>query len=261
MLRKMDRNGLLSIGAFGRLVGLSEKTLRRYAQIGLLPPARVDPATAYRWYSPDQLEEARLVALLRQLDMPVRRIREVLGAADAAERWHRIRSFLSEQWQSLAEKERVLARLHSMLTGETLPVRDLGPFEGLEEAALRELSDAFVAVSLPADVPLFEQGDSSDALFVLQSGSVRIVIRPPGVPHAEPLVVGVAREGSVVGEMGVLDGAPRSASIYTNEPSELLKLMRAAYQAIAAQYPEFEARLRAIGESRRLGPPGADKAP
>ena len=59
--------GLLTIGAFARASRLSPKALRLYDEIGLLPPARVDPATGYRCYAPAQLERARLVAWLRRL--------------------------------------------------------------------------------------------------------------------------------------------------------------------------------------------------
>ncbi|WP_156727194.1 MerR family transcriptional regulator [Streptomyces apocyni] len=83
-----DGTELLTIGAFARRARLSPKALRLYDRLGLLPPARVDEASGYRRYHTDQVERARLVALLRQLDMPLARISEVLTlpgpqAADA----------------------------------------------------------------------------------------------------------------------------------------------------------------------------------
>lgn len=68
---------LLTIGAFARASRLSPKALRLYDELGLLPPARVDPVNGYRHYAPAQLERARLVAWLRRLGMPLARIREV----------------------------------------------------------------------------------------------------------------------------------------------------------------------------------------
>ncbi len=78
---------LLTIGAFARASRLSPKALRLYDDLGLLPPARVDPVSGYRLYDPGQLEQARLVAHLRRLGMPLARIRVVcaLGPAAAAE--------------------------------------------------------------------------------------------------------------------------------------------------------------------------------
>lgn len=78
---------LLTIGAFAALTRLSPKALRLYAELGLLPPAHVDPVTGYRFYTPAQLESARLVAWLRRLGMPLALIRTVceLDPAEAAQ--------------------------------------------------------------------------------------------------------------------------------------------------------------------------------
>ena len=61
----------LSIGEFARVSGLTPKALRLYDELGLLPPADVDPRSGYRSYDPAQLGRARLVAWLRGLGMPL----------------------------------------------------------------------------------------------------------------------------------------------------------------------------------------------
>ena len=73
---------MLTSGDFARASRLSRKALRLYDELGLLSPLRVDPATGYRFYAPAQLEQARLVAWLRRLGMPLARIRKCLRAAD-----------------------------------------------------------------------------------------------------------------------------------------------------------------------------------
>ncbi|MFE3409717.1 MerR family transcriptional regulator [Streptomyces mirabilis] len=80
------RQELLTIGAFAARARLSPKALRLYDRLGLLAPAHVDEVSGYRYYRADQVERARLVALLRQLDMPLARIAEVVevGAAQGA---------------------------------------------------------------------------------------------------------------------------------------------------------------------------------
>ncbi|MEU9913472.1 MerR family transcriptional regulator [Streptomyces sp. NPDC051001] len=75
---------LLTIGAFAARARLSAKALRLYDRLGLLAPAQVDEASGYRYYRAGQVERARLVALLRQLDMPLARIAEVVEAGGAA---------------------------------------------------------------------------------------------------------------------------------------------------------------------------------
>jgi DNA-binding transcriptional MerR regulator len=71
---------LLSIGEFARQSRLSPKALRLYDELDILPPARTDPDNGYRWYDPSQLERARMVALLRQVGLPLEGVRQVLDA-------------------------------------------------------------------------------------------------------------------------------------------------------------------------------------
>jgi DNA-binding transcriptional MerR regulator len=76
---------LLSIGRFGRRSGLSIGALRHYHELGLLVPAQFDPDSSYRQYAVDQLEDATLIARLRELDLGLAEIRVILHAS-AAER-------------------------------------------------------------------------------------------------------------------------------------------------------------------------------
>jgi DNA-binding transcriptional MerR regulator len=86
----------ISIGEFARRSRLSVKALRLYDELGVLNPARVDSDSGYRYYDDAQLDTARLVAMLRQLDMPLAAIRELLAVdpIDAAER-------IAAHWQQV----------------------------------------------------------------------------------------------------------------------------------------------------------------
>src|SRR5919199_3233571 len=72
----------LNIGAFARKSRLSMRALRLYEQRGVLKPVRVDPHNGYRWYAERQLAVARLVGLLRSLDMPLAQVADVISALD-----------------------------------------------------------------------------------------------------------------------------------------------------------------------------------
>ncbi|MEU6978699.1 MerR family transcriptional regulator [Streptomyces sp. NPDC046371] len=80
----MDTTKLLPIGQFAQAVGLTVTALRHYDTTGVLPPAHVDPDTGYRWYRRDQVRTAQLIRGLRQAEVPVERVRELVGA-DAVE--------------------------------------------------------------------------------------------------------------------------------------------------------------------------------
>jgi len=71
---------LLSIGAFANMTRLSIKALRLYDQLGLLQPRHVDPQTSYRFYGVDQLSRARMIRDMREMDIPLATIRQVLAA-------------------------------------------------------------------------------------------------------------------------------------------------------------------------------------
>ena len=78
----MPDNPLLRIGPFATASSLSIKALRAYHEAGLLVPADVDPNTGYRSYSVAQLTDAAIIRRLRQLDVPLESIRQVLEARD-----------------------------------------------------------------------------------------------------------------------------------------------------------------------------------
>jgi DNA-binding transcriptional MerR regulator len=84
----------IGIGEFARRSRLSLKALRLYDERGVLVPSRVDRASGYRYYGTAQLDQARLVVMLRQLRLPLAAIRELLACdpADAAKR-------IAEHWR------------------------------------------------------------------------------------------------------------------------------------------------------------------
>jgi DNA-binding transcriptional MerR regulator len=106
----------MTIGSLSRQSRLSLKALRLYHELGLLRPAEVDDSTGYRYYRLDQVRLARLIGLLRQLGMPLDRIREVLEAPEA-QRAEEIRSYWREVEGSMAVRLRLVSYLESYLEG------------------------------------------------------------------------------------------------------------------------------------------------
>ncbi|HEX5566341.1 MAG TPA: MerR family transcriptional regulator, partial [Streptomyces sp.] len=78
-------NEMRSIGRMAWDSGLSVSALRFYDRAGVLVPDWVDPASGYRWYAPEQLGEARLLARLRRAGMPLADIRLVLAGWSGAD--------------------------------------------------------------------------------------------------------------------------------------------------------------------------------
>jgi len=84
----------ITIGEFARQSRLSLKALRLYDKRGVLVPSRVDHASGYRYYDTAQLDQARLVVMLRELQLPLKAVKELLACdpADAAKR-------IAEHWR------------------------------------------------------------------------------------------------------------------------------------------------------------------
>ena len=113
----------MTSGAFARASGLSRKALRLYDELGLLRPAEVDPDSQYRRYDPAQLGQARLVAWLRRLGMPLASIRAVStlppaqAATELAAYWERIEA-------ETAARRELAAFLIGYLSGRDNVMRD-----------------------------------------------------------------------------------------------------------------------------------------
>ena len=108
---------LLPIGRFSEICRLSIPALRHYDELGLLPPAAVDPDTGYRYYSIAQAADADRIRTLRFLEMPLPEIRAVLAGdpdrTKALLRGHR------ERLAELADRQRyAITLLDSMLREE-----------------------------------------------------------------------------------------------------------------------------------------------
>jgi DNA-binding transcriptional MerR regulator len=122
-MRAMD-DDLLSIGRFARLSGLSIGALRHYDELDLLRPADVDRFTGYRRYRRDQLDLARTIARLRDLEVPIEEIRELLGSDDPAERRRRLAAHRSRVEARTFRLQHLLHVLGRMSQGKDPIVTD-----------------------------------------------------------------------------------------------------------------------------------------
>lgn len=102
-----DNDPLMSIGVFSTASLVSIKSLRRYHEQGLLVPAAVDPITGYRSYRVSQLVDAQVIKRLRDLDLPLRAVEEIVRARDPEV----TRRLVAEHEQLMQERLGDLTRL------------------------------------------------------------------------------------------------------------------------------------------------------
>jgi DNA-binding transcriptional MerR regulator len=115
---------LMTIGEFAARTRLSVKALRLYDRLGLVRPARTDPDSGYRYYGADQMERARLVGLLRRLDMPLAVIADVL-ARPPAEAAQAVGAYWAQVESATADRRALVSYLQSRLTGASMTSYDI----------------------------------------------------------------------------------------------------------------------------------------
>ncbi|MCU0506614.1 MAG: helix-turn-helix domain-containing protein [Chloroflexi bacterium] len=135
---------LIPIGRFARMAGLSVGALRHYDELDLLRPADVDTATAYRRYRADQLETARTIGTLRELEVPLDGIRAVLAADDPAERRRLLDAHRARIDARTVRLRRISHALHHLTEGKEAIVPD----RPLPDPALDAATERALAVDL-----------------------------------------------------------------------------------------------------------------
>ena len=131
-------------------------------------------------------------------------------------------------------------------------LRASGLFGAVDEGALDVLVRLLRVRRFRRGETVFHQGDPGDALFVLASGSVKVVL--PSDEGAEPAIVAILGPGEFFGELAILDGASHSATIVAVEATETLVLHRDAFLDLIDTDPALRRALLAslAAEIRRL---------
>lgn len=96
-------------------------------------------------------------------------------------------------------------------------------FSVLSPARRRALAEKATAVKLFAGGKLFSRGDQADAAYAIISGEIEVTIE--GLDGRDVFIAHLGA-GTVVGELGVLDGVPRATTASATRKSELLKIDR-----------------------------------
>src|SRR6516164_3971672 len=89
---------------------------------------------------------------------------------------------------------------------------------------------------LKAGEALFKVGDSGDGCYRLEQGLLKVVITSP---RGDTRILAVLGPGSIAGELALIDGRPRSASVFAIRDCELRFVDRNAFDECMAQHPEI----------------------
>jgi CRP-like cAMP-binding protein len=127
-------------------------------------------------------------------------------------------------------------------------LRKIGLFKDLPDDSLRAVARRLERQRLAGGEVLFHMGDPGNALYVIDRGRVKIVIKDSS---GGELVLNQLGPGEALGEVSLLDEAPRSAGVIAAEPTEVLRLDRDTFLDVLRSYPEVSLDMMRI-LSRRL---------
>lgn len=114
-------------------------------------------------------------------------------------------------------------------------LRSVPLFTGLRDRELKRLSALADIVDLPSDRQIMVQGERGAEMFVLVSGGARVE------RNGESL--GDRGAGAVLGEIALIDGGPRTATVTLTESSRLLVLARREFHTLMDEFPDIRMRV------------------
>jgi len=111
-----------------------------------------------------------------------------------------------------------------------------GTWSGVPAEIASELFASATFHQLKAGDTLFQTGDNGDGCYRLDKGLLKVSLISPQVRER---IIAIITPGAVVGDLAVIDGLPRSASVHALTNCELRFLSRAAFQRLAQGHPEI----------------------
>ena len=105
-------------------------------------------------------------------------------------------------------------------------------FSGLPESQVYQIARMAGVRRVPRNTTIVRVGDSTDALFVLVSGSAKVLNRDA---EGREVILSLLGAGECFGEMGLIDGSPRSADVVSCEPCELLVIAKSDFARALAE--------------------------
>jgi CRP/FNR family transcriptional regulator, cyclic AMP receptor protein len=113
-------------------------------------------------------------------------------------------------------------------------------FAELEQDELDRFSRVAVPRSFPKGTRVFHEGDHSDACYIIREGSFRVTREHP---DGRAITLANLGPGDIFGELAMLDGEVRSASVEALSDGDLLALPAADVRGLLARHPEITVKL------------------
>jgi CRP-like cAMP-binding protein len=128
-------------------------------------------------------------------------------------------------------------------------------FEDLPEDVLSDLAGRVARRRFPAGKPVFRRGDRPTAFYVVREGTLHVL--DEDADTGKERVIRTLTRGDTFGELGLIDGAARSATVRPVVDTELFEVDESTFDRLLAEMvnvPEFAPTLQQAAELRTLGP-------
>lgn len=126
-------------------------------------------------------------------------------------------------------------------------LRSVPLFSSLDDDAARELRSLLTSAHVSRATPLFNKGDSGDAMYLIESGRVRISLKDE---DGKDVTLAELAQGDFFGEMALIDGRQRSADARVVEDAQLAVLSRKAFLAFVQSSPDVALEMLAALSNR-----------
>jgi CRP/FNR family cyclic AMP-dependent transcriptional regulator len=117
-------------------------------------------------------------------------------------------------------------------TVSTAVLRTVPLFMGFQEDQLRTLATVVTRRSAPRGSTIMAAGDPTDSLYIVISGRLKVMM---GDSEGKEVILSILGPGEFFGEMGLIDDSPRSASVVSIEPCELLAIAKRDFKKCLAE--------------------------
>jgi CRP-like cAMP-binding protein len=134
-----------------------------------------------------------------------------------------------DQQSDQPEGVRETAKIDGEFAAFTSFLESISLFEELTPEELREIYQATRTRRLDAGETLFNQGDAAESMFAVRDGSLEV---RSSSPSGEDVVLAELESGTIVGEMSIIGGGRRSATVQAASQTHLLELSRQQFEQL-----------------------------
>jgi CRP/FNR family cyclic AMP-dependent transcriptional regulator len=129
-----------------------------------------------------------------------------------------------------------LPQTNNQIREFTAMLEQIAIFTDLEKTELEALEKQAVTRTFPKNSVIINEGDASDALFVVNTGRVKVFLSDE---EGKEIVLNTHGPGEYFGEIAMLDEAPRSASVITLEKSSINIISKADFEDCLCRHPRM----------------------